>query len=268
MPPFAGAVHGPVLTLVFGSAAAQHAALARVECFYESEKHANTYLTLEQARDARICKGYEAFNLPTSALDAWLAAMHAAEGAQDVEEGPWYQGLCTPEEQDVLAYLDTLAPRPTYLVAALVQSAEVALAHERLHALYHLSAPYRTLLDTLWNDLSRPVRGAIEYDLKMRGYKESVWPDELGAYLGVRVTPATKRGDPSLEFGNKCADECRDVRRVLLAKTPAFWREDAGVDEASLELSPAFLDAARAALVVKAPAAPKPAKGPRKPRKK
>ena len=47
--PFRCVVHGPVVTLLFGSAATQHAALSRLECFYESEKHANVYLTREEA---------------------------------------------------------------------------------------------------------------------------------------------------------------------------------------------------------------------------
>lgn len=261
--PFRRAVHGPVVTLVFGDAATQHAALSRLECFYESEKHANTYLSCEEAARERICKGYEAFNLPLDTVPRWMDAMRAAVEAPDHQHAspahstsaseddaalPWWHAHCTPEERAVLDTLAELTPQPAYLISALVRDAEVALAHERLHALYYFSAPYRALLATLWADLSRNVQAAIAYDLRMRGYRESVWIDELGAYLGVRIAPQTRRADPCLEFGKKCADECRAARQTLVQRIPTFWREDAGVDETTLELTPAFLEAARLAL--------------------
>lgn len=252
--PFRCVVHGPVVTLLFGSAATQHAALSRLECFYESEKHANVYLTREEAARERICKGYEAFNLPLDVVPRWLQAMHDAEKPEPSDEQPWWHAYCTPEEASVLEALDDLDTKPTYLVSALAQHADVALAHERLHALYHLSAPYRAMLATLWDDMPRNVQSAVQYDLQMRGYREAVWQDELGAYLGIRVVPTSRRGDPSLEFGNKCADVCREIRRTLLQNIPTFWRVDAGVDEAALELDAAVLDEARTAL-----APPKPA---------
>lgn len=265
--PFRCTVHGPVVTLIFGSATAQHAALSRLECFYESEKFANTYLTLEEAARERICKGYEAFNLPTATVPRWLEAMHESEKPEPSEELPWWHKFCTVEERAVLEALEELDTQPSYVVSALAQHADVALAHERLHALYHLSEPYRTLLTSLWNDMPRSVQSAVQYDLKMRGYREAVWEDELGAYLGVRIKPNTRRADPSLEFGNKCADVCREIRRVLLQQIPTFWRADAGVDEAAMELDPSFLEEARAALAppkrpTQAPGLPKkPVKG-------
>lgn len=255
------------MTLIFGSATAQHAALSRLECFYESEKFANTYLTLEEAARERICKGYEAFNLPTATVPRWLEAMHESEKPEPSEELPWWHKFCTVEERAVLEALEELDTQPSYVVSALAQHADVALAHERLHALYHLSEPYRTLLTSLWNDMPRSVQSAVQYDLKMRGYREAVWEDELGAYLGVRIKPNTRRADPSLEFGNKCADVCREIRRVLLQQIPTFWRADAGVDEAAMELDPSFLEEARAALAppkrpTQAPGLPKkPVKG-------
>lgn len=280
-----------MLTLVFGARAPQHAALARIECFYESEKHANEYLTWEQARAARICASYEAFNFPAAAAASWLAAMRQAVGtteapataqgdtssAADGEFTAWWHAHCSPEECELLSALQAhgvldsdgalvVPAQHTYLVSALVASAGPALAHERLHALYYLSPTYRTLLDELWASMPSLIASAVEYDMKMRGYKESVWRDELGAYLGIR-TPATgsRRDDPAHEFGNKCAPTCAEIRRTLLTSIPTCWRNDVGLEEEQLVLAPAFLDQARAALAPSPrSAAPRRAAKPRK----
>ncbi|WFC98535.1 enhancer of mRNA decapping [Malassezia yamatoensis] len=247
--PFVLAVNGPILTLVFGSAQTQHAALSRLECFYESKEYANTYLNLDAAFRARVCRGYEAFNLPTDIVSRWLEAMQDAEGnSSDEETSPWWHSFCNAEEIQLLDTLFEIEPRPSYLISSLVHHADVALAHERLHALYHLSQAYRELLASIWEDLPRNIQNTIQYDLKMRGYKEAVYQDEFGAYLGITTTPGTRRGDPVLEFGNKSIEVCRDVRKTLLHRIPEFWRIDVGIDEASMQLSPAFLLEAKESL--------------------
>lgn len=250
--------HGPLVTLVFGSPAAQHAALARVESFYESVNHAGTYLTWDEARRARLCQGYEAYNLPLTSVREWLGAMRAAVGKEEAtddseEEVPWWHAHCSPEEQDLLAYLaeqGVLAPKAgaAYLISALAKRADEALDHERLHALYYLSPSYRALLDELWTSMPRAIVSAIQYDLQMRGYKEDVWRDELGAYLGVRG-PHTRRNDPCQEFGNKSAAICAELRRTLLERIPTCWQADVGIEEAALQLPASFIEDARRALV-------------------
>ncbi|WFD42622.1 enhancer of mRNA decapping [Malassezia psittaci] len=246
---FVFVVHGPILTLVFGSAQAQHAALSRLECFYESKEYANTYLNLDAALRARICRGYEAFNLPIDAVSSWLKAMEDAQrDSSDQETTPWWHSFCNAEEIELLDTLFELESRPSYLISSLVHHADVALAHERLHALYHLSQAYRQLLASIWDDIPRNIRNTIEYDLKLRGYKEAVYQDEFGAYLGITTTPGTRRGDPVLEFGNKSTEVCRDVRKTLLHRIPDFWCTDVGIDEASMQLSTAFLQEAKESL--------------------
>ncbi|WFD18019.1 enhancer of mRNA decapping [Malassezia caprae] len=252
--------HGPLVTLVFGSSAAQHAALARVESFYESVNHAGTYLTWDEARRARLCQGYEAYNLPIASVREWLGAMRAAVGeeaaTEDSDEGkPWWHAHCSPEEQDLLAYLTEqggLASESgaSYLISALAKRADEALDHERLHALYYLSPSYRALLDELWTSMPRVIASAIQYDLQMRGYKESVWRDELGAYLGVRG-PHTRRNDPCQEFGNKSAATCAELRRTLLERIPTCWRADVGMEEAELQLPVSFIEDARPTLAAR-----------------
>lgn len=284
--PFHAAVHGPVATVVFGEATKQYAALARMEGFYESEKYANTYLTWDEAHKARICRGYEAFNLPLDVVPRWLAAMYAAEGAgassnqQDApsssldeapagraggtnpaaafslataspqpEALPFWHAYCSEEERGLLTFLAAHgvldgSAAPSYLVSALTKNTHEALAHERLHALYHLSPTYRALLASLWDGIPRAAQQVIQYDLRMRGYREAVWQDELGAYLGI-TSASNHRADPALEFGNKSAEACREIRQVLLQRIPAAWRDDVGIDEASLHLTSAFLQTAQ-----------------------
>ena len=72
---FVALTQGPILTFVFRDVASQYEALARVETFYESEKHAGRYLSWDEARRERVCKGYQAFNLPLASVAAWLLAM-------------------------------------------------------------------------------------------------------------------------------------------------------------------------------------------------
>lgn len=174
-----------------------------------------------------------------------------------------YLAACTPEEVAVLIYFAGLgmlpdaatdagaapAEVPTYVIAALVSNADAAFAHERLHALYHLSPSYRALLARLWADLPALNRKAIAFDLGRRGYREEVWEDEFGAYLGVRVDAPSKRTDPAQEFGNKNAAACRDVRQALLRSIPKFWEDDVDLDEASLALTAEQLSEARQRLV-------------------
>ncbi|WFD29335.1 enhancer of mRNA decapping [Malassezia sp. CBS 17886] len=289
--PFWAVAHGPLLTLLFGDTRTQHAALARMECFYESEEYAGQYLTLAAARDARVCRGYEAYNMPVSAIAEWLDAMRAAQqtDAGDVRSvsataAPSWAPTCSAEEGAVLAELEAhgavlsretsleAAPpappgAPTYLIAAAVALGDRTLAHERLHALYHFSPTYRALLAAQWATMPRAVEAAVQYDLKMRGYRESVWQDELGAYLGVRVSPTSRRDDPANEFGAKSADACRAIRHVLLAEIPHCWRTDVGVDEGALVLSSETFAQARAALRPPAPVVPRPP-APRRGRKR
>lgn len=89
-----------ILILQFTSPRHQHAALARIEAFYEAadtslatsdnddetrESNGETssdvpkgrYLTLQQAAHARICNHYDGFNFPISAVLEWVRAIGA-----------------------------------------------------------------------------------------------------------------------------------------------------------------------------------------------
>ncbi|PKI85501.1 enhancer of mRNA decapping [Malassezia vespertilionis] len=257
--PFRAVVHGPIVTLVFGDRHTQHAALARLETFYESEKFKSVYLSLETAEREKLCRGYEAFNLPMQIFPAWIKAMCAKEEVAPTAEMTWHEATCTAEESALLRYLierdvldstgtSLVEHAPTYLISALTTSAETVFAHERLHALYHFSAPYRALLAELWEGMPGTVKDAVQFDMQMRGYSATVWQDELGAYLGVRVPQNVRAADPSVEFGKKSAETCREIRRALLAHIPRYWRESAGVEEQVLQLAPEFLLQARTEL--------------------
>lgn len=269
--------HGPILTLLFRDTRTQHACLARVESYYESEKHAGKYLTWDEAHRERLCKGYEAFNLPLSMVAEWLASMRAqvekpkevldkeaastkqktsSDPIHDPDE-PFWHAHCSAQERELIAELTrrgildgcgTLASSAPcmYLISATLTQADAALAHERLHALYYFSPKYRDLLAIQWNSLPRAIASAIELDLKMRGYKPSVWQDELGAYLGIRVNgTSSRRSDPSNEFGNKSAATCAEIRQVLLQQIPQCWKQDVGMDEAGVTLTRQDLECAK-----------------------
>lgn len=136
-----------LVTLAFRSKAAQHAALARVEAFYESAAQTKEYVDLKQAASQRQCSNYEAFNVPISTVRNWLQAMRlatrppCAEGAALLEadiaaiqleseedaasgsnrlptetefsassagEAAWWTPHCSHEEVELLRYLDEL----------------------------------------------------------------------------------------------------------------------------------------------------------------
>lgn len=264
---FVAHVRGPVLTLVFRDTASQYESLARIETFYESEKHAGKYMTWDDARRERVCKGYEAFNFPLRTVSEWLTCMQESvcEGEKVLtvddkeatgEESPFWVTQCSSEEQALLAYLmdagvldkhGTLAPTSarTYVISAVITCIDTALAHERLHALYFFSPTYRALLKSLWEGMPKPIATAVESDLKMRGYASSVWLDELGAYLGVRLCAKSRRDDPVNEFGNKSAPTCAEIRHVLLQQIPRCWKSDVGVEECDVTISSQDVEGAR-----------------------
>ena len=246
---FVALTQGPILTFVFRDVASQYEALARVETFYESEKHAGRYLSWDEARRERVCKGYQAFNLPLASVAAWLLAMRTCVPCEESDnEKPFWYAHCSEQERDVLHRLKEhgvldedgtlLSTTPcTYLISATATHTEISLAHERLHALYFLSPSYRALLTSLWDTMPRAIASAIECDLEMRGYKPSVWQDEMGAYLGVRTTAKGRRHDPCHEFGNKCAATCAEIRVLLLQRIPLCWQEDVGIQEDYVTIS-------------------------------
>ncbi|PWN31150.1 hypothetical protein BDZ90DRAFT_230146 [Jaminaea rosea] len=198
-PLFEATLSGPLITLLFTSKANQHATLARIEAFYESASQARRYLSLEEAGKARLCQNYEAFNLPLSVAREWLREMRAKEEAGGEEEqeqeqdgqAVWWAAFVNAEEKELLTFLDergvlTSPPRassPSYLISSLVTQQSTSLPHERLHALYHLSELYRSLVTDHYSSLTKRARKAIETDLGMRGYGQTVWEDEWQAYV-------------------------------------------------------------------------------------
>ncbi|PWN20152.1 hypothetical protein BCV69DRAFT_232751, partial [Microstroma glucosiphilum] len=209
---FTSTQEGPLLTLLFSSAQTQHAALARIETFYEApaEKGGGKYLSWAtiRAEGRQICRGYEAFNFPVEIVRRWIGEMRRAEVGEGREQasdatGPWYEPFCNAEERYLLEYLASLgavdlltseasqpdtkpaqpsAP-PTYLISSLSSISSTSLPHERLHALYHLSPTYRQFVSSNWSQLSAKARRVIEHDLSLRGYDERVYLDEWQAYL-------------------------------------------------------------------------------------
>lgn len=90
----------PILTLFYASASAQHAALARMEAFYESAATSRRYLTLAEAERERLCRNYEAFNLPMSSLAVWFASLLDAESVQ------WTAAVNEQEKQLLLLLME------------------------------------------------------------------------------------------------------------------------------------------------------------------
>lgn len=239
-PLFGHIVDPPVLTLLFPTAALQHAALARMEAFYESDSKAKSYLTLQQAADERICRNYQGFNFPVrQGVQEWLNAMYEAtgqDGARDEADAPrWWAQHCSNEENqllDVLVSLGAISPYEgtssrdpdsdsgsiTYVISCVASQAHSTLPHELLHALYFLSAPYRTFVSQQYASLSSANKKVIETDLGMRKYSPSVFEDEFQAYLAEGL--GTEK-----EFGNKPAAECKDIAEALRAQVQKEWKK-------------------------------------------
>lgn len=259
-PSFTSTSNGPLLTLLFRSARAQHDALARVESYYESEASSSgggdkkRYLTLEEARQAKLCRNYEAFNLPVDVVRTWLAEMRTVERQQqltsdiDADDGQWWRHFCNPAESALLSHLASLGclqddgeeekkegggggggggggegqrQAPTYLISALASQATASLAHESLHALYFLHPTYRNEVGRLYDEeIPRKMQSIIEHDLSMRGYDRRVWLDEFQAYVS----------NDAGEFGAKPKEACAEVRSRLRQIQRLCWPE-AGLEQ-------------------------------------
>lgn len=255
-PSFTSTSNGPLLTLLFRSARAQHDALARVESYYESAASVSEsgdkkrYLTLEEARQAKQCRNYEAFNLPIDVVRTWLAEMRTVEQQQqqqhssdiETDDGEWWRHFCNPAESALLSHLASLGciqdegeeqkkeggeggegqkQAPTYLISALASQATASLAHESLHALYFLHPTYRDEVGRLYDEeIPRKVQSIIEHDLSMRGYDRRVWLDEFQAYVS----------NDAAEFGAKPREACAEVRSRLREIQRLCWPE-AGLEQ-------------------------------------
>lgn len=234
-PLFGHIVDPPVLTLLFPTAALQHAALSRMEAFYESDSNAKRYLTLQEAADERICRNYQGFNFPLrQGVQEWLDAMFEAVGGE--EDAPkWWAAHCSAEENqllDVLVSLGAISPfegassrsadaddaRVSYVISCVASQAHSTLPHELLHALYFLSAPYRAFVSRQYASLSSASKKVIETDLGMRKYAPSVFEDEFQAYLAEGL--GTEK-----EFGNRPAAECKPIADALRAQVGIEWKK-------------------------------------------
>ncbi|TKY87167.1 hypothetical protein EX895_003844 [Sporisorium graminicola] len=234
-PLFGHIVDPPVLTLLFPTAALQHAALARMEAFYESDSKAKRYLSLQQAADERICRNYQGFNFPIrQGVLKWLEAMFEATGS-DEDTPKWWTAHCSSEENqllDLLVSLNAISPyegatsrnadaangEMSYVISCVASQAHSTLPHELLHALYFLSPSYRAFVSRQYASLSSASKKVIETDLGMRKYSPSVFEDEFQAYLAEGL--GTEK-----EFGNKPAAECKDIAQQLRQEVTAKWKK-------------------------------------------
>lgn len=234
---------GTLITLRFTWAAAQHAALARMEAFYEGaassgDGEAGAYLTLQEAKEARLCRNYEAFNLPLEAARSWLGKMRekeedanpastqaAATSSEEAAEESevWWAPYCNVEERQLLAQLDALgaleasplSTAPRYLISILTTKPS-SQTHELQHALFFLSASFRAASEAAFAALAGRARKAVEHDLGMRGYAARVWPDEFQAYVHEDVG----------EFGNVAREACVEAREALKGVRERAMREE------------------------------------------
>lgn len=233
-PVFGHIVDPPVLMLLFPTAALQHAALARIEAFYESDSNAKRYLSLQEAADERICRNYQGFNFPLrQGVHEWLDAMFEATNS-NADSAKWWTPHCSAEENellDVLISLGAISPYEgassrndgesgsvSYVISCIASQAYSTLPHELLHALYFLSPPYRAFVKSQWDSLSAANKKVIETDLGLRKYSSSVFQDEFQAYLGEGL--GTEK-----EFGNKPALECKEIAQQLRKQATKEWKK-------------------------------------------
>jgi hypothetical protein len=226
----------PLLTLLYDSKEAQHAALSRIEAFYEGNQDAQTYLTLDEAQQERLCQHYEAFNFPIGTVTKWLQCMKdrqapveaIEEEAIDTKVAPWWTDYCNAHENHLLDHLTQLGvftavdesqdnpttDTPIYLISTL-SSKQAALQHERLHFLYYISAEYREKVHLEYQSLSTKSRKIIKNDLQMRKYSSSVWIDEFQAYIS----------EDAGEFGKSIYAECQEIQSTLKPLQRRLWKD-------------------------------------------
>jgi hypothetical protein len=228
---------------LFETKTAQHAALSRIEAYYESSQDTRNYLTLDQARLARQCQNYEAFNFPIDVVKRWLAGMeevHCPDGKPASQEGDedrdllrspsrethWWYPFCNDQERCLLSYLNRLGilddvstsekvnKAPVYLISTL-QDQQSSLRHERLHFLYFFSEEYRTQVKLVYETLSSRALRIIQQDLTMRKYSPDVWVDEFQAYIS----------EDAGEFGSSVKAECQGISQTLRQYQTRLWNE-------------------------------------------
>lgn len=223
-PDFLTQHQGPLILLKFTTPKAQHQALARMESFYESNKESRTYINLQDTATKSLCRNYQAFNLPVSAICEWLQAMRISESPLQETSGNipqgWWRSFTTPQEACVLRHLSqvgcfkspTSGEAPSYLISVTEAS---AIPHEALHALYFLHPGYKEKAQQVWMGLSQKCQAVISQDFTLRGYGEHVWVDEFQAYVS----------EDHGEFGNKARQECSDAKGSLIKAQGAAWKE-------------------------------------------
>jgi hypothetical protein len=229
-----------LMTLLFDEKAVQHAAMSRIEAFYEANKESERqYLTLEQAKERRICLNYEAFNCPITCVVQWLNAMktyhESVDGclsASQLDDQPFWAPYVNECEAFLLQHLIDRqcvafdeeiaglfvlpsASSPRYMVTALTSQAHASLAHEQLHFLHFVSPDYREQVRISYETLTSKTRKIIETDLALRKYAEHVWSDEFQAYIS----------EDAGEFGAKTLAECAPIRTRLRSLQHRLWRE-------------------------------------------
>lgn len=223
-PDFLTQHHGPLILLKFTTPKAQHQALARMESFYESNNNARTYINLQEAATKSLCRNYEAFNLPVSAVREWLQAMRESENTLQETSGNnpqgWWRSYTTPQEACLLQHLSQVGcfknsvtgEIPQYLISVTGAS---AIPHEVLHALYFLHPGYKEKSQQVWAGLSQKCQTVISKTFTLRGYGEHVWVDEFQAYVS----------EDDGEFGNKTRKECAEAQTHLIKAQATAWRE-------------------------------------------
>lgn len=75
-----------------------------------------------------------------------------------------------------------LLEQPLYLIACL-SGDRSTLLHEWAHAYYYSNSEFRLFITDEWNGLDPKTRLAIQKELKLRNYDESVFEDEFQAYI-------------------------------------------------------------------------------------
>lgn len=227
----------PLLTLLFETKTSQHAALSRIEAFYESTSDTKKYLSLDEGQKQRICQHYEAFNFPIKIVNEWLLCMKRAhppsarveeEDSGEQVDTAWWKSHCNDQEKHLLDLLVQLgaidldeeddeevgdATCPVYLISTL-SSKQPFLRHERLHFLYYISPEYRIKVQDEYRNLSVKTRKIIETDLSMRKYSSHVWIDEFQAYIS----------ESAFEFGKSIQEECQAIQATLLELQRQYWR--------------------------------------------
>ncbi len=167
--------------------------LMRLQEFYEGvdDDIRGNYFTLEEfmhyfTKDDGIfdyTKVWSGFNIPGYIVEKWYDLFKKNDGLTNKEHQVMSKLFDVKKDTD-----------PWYIIAATANDEfyQETIAHEKAHAYYHLSEPYREKCNELINEIGVNDYNQMHMRLNSIGYRNDVINDEIQAYLSTSKKPDIK----------------------------------------------------------------------------